>query len=355
MTNQNSKLILVIKIIPFIFALGAIGHFVFRTQSGRIAGTKDTSIDWQAIDPLVSLLPREVYAVKPGQADPFWGLQTASRQLYPEDRVKMFPDPALGLGSLASVQRALPIEINDGGEVKVARTWTKNVGELLAERSIVIGDKDQISPARETDFASLCHFDNPEPSQGGGEISTGSLALDLAQAQDDVGNPGCKITIVRVSETEVKEIELIPFATKTRNDPELEKGLTRVEQKGQKGQRAKYYLVRRENGQTVDKKFLRQAVVEKPVDQLIALGMKVIVLGEGRATWFGAPALTAAHNSLPRGTRVRVVNKQNGKEVVVKVIGGGIQGGAIIDLSSDAFRQLARLSTGVIPVRLEKE
>lgn len=309
-----------LKITPIILLIITASHFSLRQFNGQVAGTRDIVIDWETIDPMVSLLPREIYAAAPGEIDPMLIVREFNRDLYPEDRSKFVPDPTLGLGSMLSVQRALPLEINDGGQVKVVRTWTKSVGEFLNERSIEIGQKDQLNPTRETMLT-----------------------------------PDVKIVIVRVSETEVKEIEPIKFTTKTKNDPGLEKGVTKIEQKGQKGQRAKYYLVRRENGQTVEKKFLRQEIVKEPIDEIILLGTKVIVLGEGRATWFGAPALTAAHNNLPRGTRVRVVNPHNAKSVVVKIIGGGIQGNAIIDLSPDAFKQLAPLSAGVIQVRLEKE
>lgn len=318
--RSNNLKFKIIKGLPLILVLVVVVHYLYRQSTGQIAGARDIAIDWDAIDPLVSILPREVYAALPGQADPWPIVQTMGRELYLEDRLKMFPDPTLGLGGMLSVQRALPVEVNDGGDVKVFRTWAKKVGELLDERSIEIGEKDQLSTARETTLA-----------------------------------PELKIVIIRVSETEVKEVESIVFATKTRNDPELEKGQTRIEQKGKKGKKAKYYLVRRENGQTVDKKFVRQEVVEEAVDELIVFGTKVIVLGEGKATWFGAPSLTAAHNSLPRGTRLRVVNKNNGKNVVVKIIGPGIQGDALIDLSPDAFKRLAPLSSGVILVRLEKE
>jgi hypothetical protein len=318
--NENLKF-KIIRLLPVILLLVALGHFIFRKANQRVAGVKDITIDWQTIDPLVSLLPREVYLALPGQTDPYQIVRSASRELYDADRVKMFPDPSLGLGSMISVQRALPVAINDGGEAKVIRTWAKKVGDLLGEQSIEVGEKDQLSPNLETSLT-----------------------------------PETRITITRVIETEVKETESIPFATKTRNDPELEKGQTRIEQKGKKGKKAKYYLVRRENGKTVDKKFLRDVVIEEPVEELIIIGTKVVVYGEGKATWFGAPALTAAHNTLPRGTRVRVVNKNNGKEVVVKVIGGGIQReNVLIDLSPDAFKQLAPLSAGVITVRLEKE
>ena len=58
-------------------------------------------------------------------------------------------------------------------------------------------------------------------------------------------------------------------------------------------------------------------------------------------------------SSLPYGTKV-LVRASNGREVVVKIVDHGIQGGAIIDLSREAFSQLAPLGAGRILVTLEK-
>lgn len=65
---------------------------------------------------------------------------------------------------------------------------------------------------------------------------------------------------------------------------------------------------------------------------------------------------TAAHRSLPLGTRVRVVNLDNGRQVVVRVNDRGPYGRdrrRIIDLSEAAARQLDFAGQGEIPVRLE--
>ncbi|HEU5056547.1 MAG TPA: septal ring lytic transglycosylase RlpA family protein [Kofleriaceae bacterium] len=65
---------------------------------------------------------------------------------------------------------------------------------------------------------------------------------------------------------------------------------------------------------------------------------------------------TAAHRSLPLGTRVRVVNLDNGKEVVVRVNDRGPYGNdrrRIIDVSQAAARVLDFAGKGEIPVRLE--
>ena len=65
-------------------------------------------------------------------------------------------------------------------------------------------------------------------------------------------------------------------------------------------------------------------------------------------------ALTAAHKSLPFGTRVRVTNLNNGRSVIVKVNDDGPHiPGRVIDLSKGAAERIGMLSSGVAPVRLE--
>ena len=63
--------------------------------------------------------------------------------------------------------------------------------------------------------------------------------------------------------------------------------------------------------------------------------------------------LTAAHRTLPFGTRVRVRNIQNGLEVVVRINDRGPQiRDRIIDLSKAAAAALDLLQAGEAPVVL---
>jgi rare lipoprotein A len=64
--------------------------------------------------------------------------------------------------------------------------------------------------------------------------------------------------------------------------------------------------------------------------------------------------LTAAHQTLPLGTRVAVTNLQNGKEVEVRVNDRGpFVKGRSIDLSYAAARSIGAIGPGTIPVRIE--
>ncbi len=69
---------------------------------------------------------------------------------------------------------------------------------------------------------------------------------------------------------------------------------------------------------------------------------------------FDQAGLTAAHRTLPFGTRVRVTNTQTGKSVTVRVNDRGpFVKGRVIDLSSSAFKAIANLNAGVVPVRIQ--
>jgi rare lipoprotein A len=102
--------------------------------------------------------------------------------------------------------------------------------------------------------------------------------------------------------------------------------------------------------------------------QQISLGLVRIRLS-GMASWYGPGfhgnrsasgerynqnALTAAHRSLPFGTKVRVINTRNGRSVVVRINDRGPHiRGRIIDLSAAAARIVGVMQSGVAPVRVE--
>lgn len=70
--------------------------------------------------------------------------------------------------------------------------------------------------------------------------------------------------------------------------------------------------------------------------------------------WFNPNALTAAHKSLPFGTRVRVTNMRNGRSVVVRINDRGPYiRGRIIDLSRRAATIVGMRNAGVVPVRVD--
>ena len=84
----------------------------------------------------------------------------------------------------------------------------------------------------------------------------------------------------------------------------------------------------------------------------------------GQASWYGpgfhgrrtangetfnAGAYTAAHRYLPFGTRLKVVNKNNGRSVVVRINDRGpFHGGRIIDLSRASAQAIGLSGVGAV-------
>ncbi|XHX77452.1 MAG: septal ring lytic transglycosylase RlpA family protein [Stenomitos frigidus ULC029] len=69
---------------------------------------------------------------------------------------------------------------------------------------------------------------------------------------------------------------------------------------------------------------------------------------------FNQNAMTAAHRTLPFGTKVVVTNINNGQSVVVRINDRGpFSGDRVIDLSAGAARILGLIQSGVAPVRLD--
>jgi rare lipoprotein A (peptidoglycan hydrolase) len=69
---------------------------------------------------------------------------------------------------------------------------------------------------------------------------------------------------------------------------------------------------------------------------------------------FNAYGLSAAHRTLPLGTRIRVTNTANNRSVVVRVNDRGpFHGNRVLDLSQGAAARLGMISSGTARVRIQ--
>jgi hypothetical protein len=246
-------------------------------------------------------------------------LSTAGVTVYPEDRVKVFPDPSFGIGSKITIERAPAFILNDAGTETTYRSWTTTIKELFSEKGIEIGVDDKVSPSLET------------PLLAGGTI-----------------------TITRVVETDIVESQPIAFKTVTKSSGDVYVCATKIEQEGKNGVKELTFHVRRENGEEVSRKFIGSKVASTPTDKIILNGSKLPPAYEsGGATWYEwKGGMYAAHKTLPFGTKV-YVRSGSGKGVCVTINDRGPWlAGRIIDLQKVAFSQLASPSSGVISVTI---
>jgi hypothetical protein len=246
--------------------------------------------------------------------------------IYPEDKVYAFPDPTLGLGSRLEVYRAQVVQLVDGKTTKTVRTWAPTVAAFAEEQRLSLSEQDEVS----------LPLSEPLPLQ--------SEAVSL------------KVT--RVAIGRVHTTSAIAFSTEYRDDPTLEKGKQVKEQAGKAGVLTTTFEVRREDGAEVSRRKLSAVRTTEPVTEVIKRGTKVTVLDVGIASFYrscGQGRFTAAHKTLPKGSRALVVNVANGKSVEVIIDDRGpFVPGRVIDLSCDAFAALGKTAAGVLSVRVEK-
>ena len=95
----------------------------------------------------------------------------------------------------------------------------------------------------------------------------------------------------------------------------------------------------------------------------------VVSTSTGEASWYGPGffgnrtangevfrpgTMTAAHRTLPFGTKVKVTNLRNGRETIVRINDRGpFSGHRVIDIAHGAAHHLGLVSSGIAQVKLE--
>jgi uncharacterized protein YabE (DUF348 family)/3D (Asp-Asp-Asp) domain-containing protein len=172
-------------------------------------------------------------------------------------------------GMRITIWRARPVEVA-GLDLQLAtRTRAATVGELLAEQSVALGPLDRVEPP----------LDAPVPAGG-------------------------TVRIVRVSEEERRETQLIPFHTIIQYDDRLIPGTRRLLRAGVAGLLERVIHVVLEDGAEASREVVAETVLRQPVDEIIAAGAAVMPV-------VALPGLPASSvqlpGSAPAGLNVRRV------------------------------------------------
>lgn len=176
------------------------------------------------------------------------------------------------------------------------------------------------------------------------------------------------VTFVDIRIERVERTRPVAPETQTVYTNSLEPGQMKIIHDGRPG-KAEVTIIREvHDGKLIRSRVAGERVVRKPKPRVKAIGKddpEPVVPAEGSggssgggsggqsgtATWYERSCMCAAHPTLPFGTVVKVT-ASNGRSVTVVINDRGPFGSAIIDLSDDAFAQLAPLSTGVINVHI---
>ncbi|MGA4506455.1 septal ring lytic transglycosylase RlpA family protein [Propionibacteriaceae bacterium G1746] len=227
-------------------------------------------------------------------------------------------------------------------------------------------------------------------------ITLDSLDKVSAKPESPV-SAGQKITYQDVAYRPIVVTSDVAYDVKEQKDATLPKGETKVITKGVKGQKQTFITQVYLDGKLVSNNHKTgEKVVKQPVTEVIAVGTKqpetssnnsspsststapkttstpsttsstpksggysgsceASMYWQGQMTATGETfnpwGMTAAHKTLPFGTKLKVTNVANGKSVVVTINDRGPYiGGRCLDLAKGAFLQIAPESAGVAQV-----
>jgi uncharacterized protein YabE (DUF348 family) len=308
-------------------------------------------------------------------------LSRAGVALGPADKVLPGLDAPLTPDRKIEVLRAKDVVVVINGERKTERVTGRTVDEVLKELSVVSRGA-LIAPAPSTPVdpgeeivvaqsvgATVVYDGETQPVRTNVLTAGGLLRqLGVVLGPNDRVEPsilaypseGSTIKVVRVNQAIEKLHSKIPFKRQTEQDAKLELGIRKVRSAGVEGIRESSYRILYEDGKVKSRTFLGGKVIKEPRAEVTLVGTYRPTLTSathnqsGKASWYHQPGLMAAHRTLPLGTRVRVTNLANGKQVTVTIRDRGPYiDGRIIDLSDTAFNQLSPKSRGVLNVKIE--
>jgi uncharacterized protein YabE (DUF348 family) len=243
----------------------------------------------------------------------------------PKDHLHPAKATALEPGLQIFVRNAVHTKLRVDGRVRDVVSSADSVSNLLVHAGVVVGKDDYVYPARDT-----------EPADG------------------------MWIRVVRVRRIVEQRDVRVPYQYVTRKDPEMESGVRKIVQQGSEGLKVQRYSVLLEDGVRVSSNLLGETTVREARDHIVRVGTKPQAYKGGGgsqvgiASWFEAEGLVAAHRSLPLGSVVKVTDQATGKSVTVRINQRGpFVEGRVIDLSDDAFAQLAPLDKGTIKVKVQ--
>jgi uncharacterized protein YabE (DUF348 family) len=161
------------------------------------------------------------------------------------------------IGEKVVVEHAIPVFLNLYGTPLTIRTHAKTVGDLIKDKKVKIGSKDQIQPSLNTPLAPNI------------QIFVSRLGTQIQTVEEEVPSP----------------TQIVPDGT-------LSLGASATRQSGSPGKRAVTYQIETKNGQVGVKTVIQTVVIQEPVPTIIARGTRVLVTGD-KTTWMAAAGISS--------------------------------------------------------------
>lgn len=277
--------------------------------------------------------------------------------------------------------------------------------KLSASRSAAIGREGLSFNISTPKNVTIDAAGTPVELRVAGTVGDALTTAEVTPDEDDVVTPaadtsltdGLAIAYTNVEKRTTTKEEAVPFEKKEEKSSDLEEGKTKVATEGVDGVKTQNFVEVYHNGTLVSSELQDEQVTKEPVAQVTKVGTKKVEKssdsggsdsgGSGSGSggsgsgggdlspaegnscqasyyWQGQTTasgerfnpndLTAAHKTLPLGSKVKVTNPSSGKTVVVRINDRGpYVGGRCLDLSKAAMETIGGTSSGVITVNYE--
>ena len=325
-------------------------------------------------------------------------------------------DTKITNGMEISVLYGRQLQLTIDGEARTVWTTSRTVDDALTQlnlndpdsklstsRSAAIGREGLSFNISTPKNVTVDAAGTPVELRVAGTVGDALTAAKVTPDEDDVVTPaadtsltdGMAISYTNVEKRATSKEEAVPFEKKEEKSDELEEGKTKVATEGVDGVKTQNFVEVYHNGTLVSSELQNEQVTKEPVAQVTQVGTKKKASkssddssesskssGSGSGSGGGdlSPAsgsscqasyywqgqttasgerfnpsdLTAAHKTLPLGSKVKVTNPSNGKTVVVRINDRGpYVAGRCLDLSKAAMETIGGTSSGVITVNYE--
>ena len=325
-------------------------------------------------------------------------------------------DTKITNGMEISVLYGRQLQLTIDGEARTVWTTSRTVDDALTQlnlndpdsklstsRSAAIGREGLSFNISTPKNVTVDAAGTPVELRVAGTVGDALTAAQVTPDEDDVVTPaadtsltdGLAIAYTNVEQRTATKEEEVPFEKKEEKSDELEEGKTKVATEGVNGVKTQNFVEVYHNGTLVSSELQNEQVTKEPVAQVTQVGTKKKASkssddssesskssGSGSGSGGGdlSPAngsscqasyywqeqttasgerfnpsdLTAAHKTLPLGSKVKVTNPSNGKTVVVRINDRGpYVAGRCLDLSKAAMETIGGTSSGVITVNYE--
>jgi uncharacterized protein YabE (DUF348 family) len=194
--------------------------------------------------------------------------------------------------TISTIRKTINISI-DGRDMEVV-TYRSELQDVLHEKEIILGPKDKITPridskVKEGDRIVIEKAVNIEVAVDGAQRKLKSAEKDVAALLQTEGIPfydkdkispplttpikeGLKVVITRVDSKIITESKPIDFSTIVKKDDNLEKGVTKVLEEGQAGERLVSTHIIYEDGKEVSREVIKDEIAKEPVQKVLAMG-----------------------------------------------------------------------------------